>query len=226
MKYLYNKRKYRRGDGERHSFAFFAVGAVVVLAAVFVIGLQVGRMIEKSAATSDGLSGKGTGARQAGSGTQQRSAAKEVGKDLGAFSEEAGKVPVVPPPNAKVTAGDVEKRLTFQETLSRKETGPVALVQAAKKDNAAVLIGAEDGGKKYVVQAATFRDKGKAESFRKRLADAGYAVRLAKGTGKNRERLYRVLIGPFADRESAKKAVENLRREMQVEAYLLPGQAG
>jgi cell division protein FtsN len=120
----------------------------------------------------------------------------------------------------------VEKRLTFQETLSRKETGPVALVQAAKKDNAAVLGGAEEGGKKYVVQAGTFREKGKAESFRKRLADAGYAVRLAKGTGRNRERLYRVLIGPFADRESAKKAVENLRREMQVEAYLLPGQAG
>ena len=225
MKYLYNNRKYRRGDGEKYSFAFFAAGAVVVLAAVFVIGLQVGRMIEKNAAISDGRSGKGTGAQQAGSAAKPKTAATDVGKDLSAFSEEAGKVPAVPPPNAKDTAREVEKRLTFQETLPRKETVPIALLQAAKKDNTAVLRGTEEGKKKYVVQASTFRDKGKAESFRKRLADAGYAVRLAKGTGKNRERLYRVLIGPFADRESARKAVENLRKEMQVEAYLLPGQA-
>ncbi|MBI5342955.1 MAG: hypothetical protein HZB63_06540, partial [Deltaproteobacteria bacterium] len=171
MKYLYNKRGHRRGDGERHSFAFFAVGAIVVLAAVFVIGLQVGRVIEKNAA-SDGRTGKALAAPQAIQGTPPQPAANDIGKNLGSFSEEAGKVPVVPPPNAKDTVGDVEKRLTFQDTLPRKEAGPVPLVRAAQKDNAAVSAGSENGRKKYLVQAASFREKGTAESFRKRLAKA------------------------------------------------------
>jgi septal ring-binding cell division protein DamX len=226
VKYLYNKRGYRRGDGERHSFAFFAVGAIVVLAAVFVIGLQVGRVIEKNSASSDGRTGKVLAAPQAVQGAAARPAAADIGKNLGAFSEEAGKVPVVPPPDAKETMGDVEKRLTFQDTLPRKEAGPVPLVRAAQKDNAAVSAGAEDGRKKYLVQAASFREKGTAESFRKRLVKAGYAVRLVKGTGKKREKYFRVLVGPFADRESARKTVEKLKTEMQVEAYLLPGGAG
>ena len=153
-------------------------------------------------------------------------AAGEIGKNLGAFSEEAGKVPAVPPPDAKSTAAEVEKGLTFQDTLSRKEAGPVPLVAAAPKDNPPPQGKADSGRKRYIVQAGSFREKGKAEAFRKRLAQAGYSVRLVKGTGKNRAIYYRVLVGPYTERDAAKKAVEKLKSEMQVEARLLPGGAG
>ncbi|MBF8257781.1 MAG: SPOR protein [Actinobacteria bacterium] len=226
MKYLYNKRNHRRGDGERHSFAFFAVGAIVLLAAAFVIGLQVGRVVEKNAAGPEGRTGR-NGETRAGSAEQKQPAAADARKDLGSYSEEAGKVPVVPPPDAKDTAADVEKRLTFQESLPRKEAGPVALVRRAQNDNASGLKVPDEGRKRYMVQAATFREKGKAESFRKRLADAGFAApRMLKGTGKNREKYYRVILGPFADRESARKAVLRLKEEMKVDSYLLPAKTG
>lgn len=224
MKYLYNKRRHRWGEGEKHSFTFFAVGAIVLLAAAFFIGLQVGRVVEKNAAGSEGRTGRNVESR-AGSAEQKQPAAGDARKDLGAYSEEAGKVPVVPPPNAKDTAADVEKRLTFQETLPRKEAGPVGLVRSAQNDNAAGS-GPSEGRKNYMVQAGTFREKGKAESFRKRLAEAGFAARMMKGTGKNRQKYFRVVIGPFADRESARKAVRKLKEEMKVESYLLPAQSG
>ncbi|MBI5575646.1 MAG: SPOR domain-containing protein [Deltaproteobacteria bacterium] len=223
MKYLYNKRGRRWGGGERNTFAFFAVGAFAALIVVFVIGLQVGRVIEKNAVSAEGRQGKGAAPAQASQGSPPRAEANDIGKKLGAFSEEAVKVPVVPPPDAKTTMGDVEKRLTFQETLARKEAGPVPLVAPAQKDDAAEQKKAEAGRKKYVVQAGSFREKGKAESFRKRLAKAGYSVRLAKGAGKNRERYFRVLVGPYAEREAARKAIEKLKGEMQVDARLLPG---
>ncbi len=226
MKYLYNKKGRRWGEGDRHSFAFFAVGAIVVLAAVFVIGLQVGRVVEKNAASVDGRQGKTSLSPQAGKDPVRVAAGSDIGRKLGAFSEEAGKVPAVPPPDAKATAAEVEKSLTFQDSLSRKEAGPVALVAAAPKDNPPPQGKTESGKKRYIVQAGSFRDKGKAESFRKRLVQAGFAVRLVRGTGKNREKYYRVLVGPYAEREAARKAVEKLKSEMQVEARLLPGGAG
>ncbi len=224
MKYLYNKRKHRWGDGEKHSFAFFAVGAIVLLAAAFVIGLQVGRVVEKNAAGSEGRTGR-NGETRAGSQEQKQPAAADARKELGAYSDEAGKVPVVPPPDARDTAAYVEKRLTFQETLPRKEAGPVALVRSAQNDNAGAS-GPNEGQKKYMVQAGTFREKSKAESFRKRLTDAGFAARMVKGTGRNRQKYFRVVLGPFADRDSARKTVRKLKEEMKVDSYLLPGQSG
>jgi hypothetical protein len=102
--------------------------------------------------------------------------ASDIRKDLGAYSEEAVKVPIVPPPDAKSTVNEVEKKLTFQETLAKKEPTPVPLVRAAQKDNT-VSPGGEaaraSGARKYVVQAGAFREKRTAEAYRKRLDKAG-----------------------------------------------------
>ena len=225
MKTLYNKRVSRRGDGERHQFAFFAAGAIAILAAVFVIGLQVGRMIEKNAAPSDSRPLKGA-VPPAAQAIAPKGAGTDIRKDLGAFSEEAGKVPVVPPPDAKTTDNEVEKRLTFQESLPRKEDRPAPLVQASRTGNKAVPE-AEDaretGGRKYVVQAGAFQDKGAAESCRKRLEKAGYRVRVRIPDANNGEKYHRVLLEPFASSGAAQKAVRRLKSEMKIDAFILPG---
>jgi len=213
VKSLYNKKGHRRGEGERGPFAFFAVGAVVVLAAVFVIGLQFGRVIEKGAAAPDGGGGKSA-------------SASDIRKDLGSFSEETLKVPVVPPPFASSDVNEVEKRLTFQETLAKKEATTVPLVRPAQKDNAAsrgsAAAGAS-GARKYSVQAGSFRDKRAAEACRKRLDKAGYAVRVVRKKGKSREGVFRVLAGPYPDGEAARKAGRRLKDEMKIDAFLLQG---
>lgn len=216
MKSLYNKRGHRRGEGEGHSFAFFAVGAVVVLAAVFVIGLQVGRVVEKRAAAPDVRGGKSA-------------PAVDIRKDLGAYSEETQKVPVVPPPFASTTVNEVEKKLTFQETLSKKDPTTVPLVKPAKKDDAASrgsAAAAGSGVRKYSVQAGSFRDKKAAEAFRKRLDEAGYAVRIVPAAKKNREKVFRVVAGPYPDAEAGRKAVRRLKKEMKIDAFLTQGESG
>jgi cell division protein FtsN len=224
VKSLYNKKGQRRGEGERHQFAFFAIGAIVVLAAVFVIGLQVGRVIEKSSAAPDAQGGKN--APSPGSQAAPPVVASDIRKDLGAYSEEAVKVPIVPPPDAKSTVNEVEKKLTFQETLAKKEPTPVPLVRAAQKDNT-VSPGGEaaraSGARKYVVQAGAFREKRTAEAYRKRLDKAGYAVRVVQASRKNGEKYYRVLVGPFPDIEAARKAVRRLKDEMKIDAYMIQG---
>jgi cell division protein FtsN len=216
VKSLYNKRGQRRGEGEGHSFAFFAVGAVVVLAAVFVIGLQVGRVVEKGAAVPD-------------TGGKKSAPAVDIRKDLGAFSEDTLKVPVVPPPDAKTTVNEVEKRLTFQETLAKKEATTVPLVRPAQKDNTAsrgpgASVGS--GVRKYSVQAGSFRDRKAAETFRKRLDKAGYAVRIVPAAKKDRGVIYRVVAGPYPDAEAARKAVRRLKNEMKIDAFLTQGEEG
>ncbi|HEY7528940.1 MAG TPA: SPOR domain-containing protein [Candidatus Deferrimicrobiaceae bacterium] len=221
MKTLYNKQGRRRGDGEGHSYAFFAVGAIVVLAAVFVIGLQVGRVIEKDAAVPDPRAGKSSPAT-ASPGTSPRADAADIKKDLGAFSEEASRVPVVPPP---IAVNEGEKKFTFPETLEKKEATLVPLVRAKKEGAAATGTPHATSGapRKYVVQAGAFRDKGAAEAQRKKLGKEGYPVRIVQDARKNRQRYFRVLLGPFPDGESAKKAVRKLKNEMKIEAFLIQG---
>jgi hypothetical protein len=40
---------------------------------------------------------------------------------------------------------------------------------------------------------------------------------------KNRERIFRVLVGPYEGRDAAKKAVRKLKDEMKIDAFLAKG---
>jgi DedD protein len=223
VKTLYNKKGQRRWEGERHPYAFFAVAAVVVLAVVFVIGLQVGRVVERSASAPDARGGKNA---PSPAGPAPPSAAGDIRKDLGSFSEEAAKVPVVPPPLASATVSEVEKNLTFQETLAKKDATTVPLQRARQQDNASAAgtnAPPNAGAGKFVVQTGAFRDKGGAESQRKRLEKAGYAARIVRTERKNREKIFRVLVGPFPDGEAARKAVRRLKNEMKIDAFPAKG---
>lgn len=212
MKSLYNKKGQRRGEGERSPFAFFAAGAIVVLAAVFVIGLQVGRVVEKGAAVPDGGGGNPAGG--------------DIRKELGSYAEDAQKVPVVSPPSAASDVNEVEKKLTFRETLANRDATTVPLdVRPSQKGGEAAGKSATEGSGagRYVVQAGAFRDKATAEARRKALERAGYAVRVVRTTKKNREGLFRVLVGPYPDGDAAKKAVRRIRGEMKIDAFLAQG---
>lgn len=220
MKTLYNKKGIRRGEGERHPFAFFAIGAFVVLVAVFVIGIQVGRVVEKNAAPPEAKPGKSDAPAEARTSPAPGGAA-EIRRDLGVFSEEAIKVPVVPPPDALSTVNEVEKNLTFQDTLARKNAVPAPLVRSVPGDGDAAGLGRAK--RKYLLQAGAFREKSVAEGYRRRLDKAGYAVKVVKGAGKKKVALFRVLVGPFPDAEAARKAVRRLKAEMKIDAFLLAG---
>ncbi len=212
MKTLYN-RKYGGGEGERRSFAFFVVGGLAVLAAVFIIGLQVGRYVEKTAASREDQPGK------AG-----RDNTADIGKDLGSFSEEASKVRPVPPPDADNGAKETERSVTFPETLARKDPGPVPLVRPDGKGKGAAAAGRAGAarGKPFLVQSGVFRGKGSANAMKARLTKAGYPAKVVESRGKKGVS-FRVLVGPYAAREAALKTIRKLKAEMKMNAVLVRG---
>jgi len=212
MKTLYN-RKHGGSDGERRSFAFFVVGGLAVLAAVFLIGLQVGRYVEKSGASRDD---------QAAKAGQDN--ATDIRKDLGAFSEEAARVRPVPPPDADNGVKETEKSVTFPETLARKEAAPVPLVRpdGGKKAGTSGGKSVAARGKPFLVQSAVFRNKASAQAMKAKLSKAGYPAKVLESRGKKGVR-FRVLVGPYAGKEAAVKTIRKLKAEMKINAVLVRG---
>ena len=221
MRYLYNrKRGFRRADGERSPFAFFVVGAVVLLAVVFVLGLQVGRIVEKSAEQRRNEANKVGGPIE-----NRKETEAEIRKDLGVFSEEAGKVPPVTPPGADESLKETEKSTTFRETLAKKEPDPVLLVKPAPgktaPEPASAVPKAPVG--KLMVQVAAFREKAAAESFRNRLEKDGWKATVVKGEGGKSGHYYKVVVGPYPDKDAANRAIRKLKSEGKANAFWVRG---
>jgi cell division protein FtsN len=213
---------YRR-DAERQSFAFFIVGAIVVIAVTFFIGLQVGRVLEKDAAEKDRAAG-GSPARVPGADNGARGAeSADIRKELSAFSEDASRVPPVPaPPSPPASAGEdlrqTERSATFPETLSRKDAAPQPLVAAGGKTGEP---GGGDGP--YSLQAGAMRNRETADAVRRRLAAAGYKAKVAPGKDRTGGQVYRIRVGPFDSRDAARKAMNAIRTQMKLDVILVKG---
>ena len=222
MRFLRHKGGYRR-DGDRNSFAFFVVGAIVVIAVAFFIGLQVGRVLEKDGAEKDGATGR-TASRATGADNDRRvGGPSDIRKEMSAFSEEASRVPAVPAqPVPAPTAGEelrqTERSATFPEALSRKDPAPQLLVPTGAKPAGP---GAGDG--RYNLQAGAMKNRETAEAVRRRLTTAGYKAKVAQGKDRNGQDVYRVRIGPYETREAATKAMKTIRDRMKIDIILLKG---
>jgi len=220
---LRHKLGFRRGDPDRHSFAFFVVGILVVIAVAFFLGFQLGRYVEKGAGKEAG----GKIAPPAGPAEENGariSTSAEIRKEMSAFSEEAVKVPGVAPPAAKPpTAGDdlkkTESEATFPEALSRKDPSPEPM--GKKKEKAASA--APSGDAKFMLQAGAMKTRETADTLRKRLERRGYKAKVIHATTRNHGEVYRVRVGPFASREEAMKAMKAIRAEMKIDVILLKG---
>jgi cell division septation protein DedD len=225
----------RRWDPERRSFAFFVVGALVVIAVAMFLGFQLGRYAEKSAGKDAGVEN----APQADSGDNESriAASAEIRKDLSAFSEEAVKVPAVPPPVvAPLNAGDdlrkTESEATYPETLSRKDPSPQPMARkadpgprkpetTAKKEKASAAVAS--GGGKFMLQAGAMKTRDTAEAVRRRLDRGGFKAKVIRAATREHGELYRVRVGPFGSREEAMKAMKTIRDRMKLDVILLQG---
>ena len=222
MRSLRHKLWYRRGDPDRHSFAFFIIGTLVVIAVAFFFGFQLGRYVEKSAMNESAgkIESPGTAAEN---GARIASSA-EIRKDMSAFSEEASKIPGVAPPAAKLpTAGDdlrkTESEATFPESLSRKDPSPEPMARKKAKAEAP----APSGEGKYMLQAGAMKSRESADVLRKRLDRGGYKAKVIRVSTQPLGEVYRVRVGPFGSRDEAMKAMKAIRAEMKIDVILLQG---
>jgi len=213
---------YRRGDPDRHSFAFFVIGTLVVIAVAFFLGFQLGRYVEKTAVkeAAEKIVSPGPAAEN---GARIATSA-EIRKDMSAFSEEASKIPGVAPPAAKLpTAGDdlrkTESEATFPESLSRKDPSPEPM--ARKKEKANAPAPSVEG--KYMLQAGAMKSRESADVLRKRLDRGGYKAKVIRVATQPLGEVYRVRVGPFGSRDEAMKAMKAIRAEMKIDVILLKG---
>ena len=221
MRSLRHKLGFRRGDPERHSFAFFVVGILVVIAVAFFLGFQLGRYVEKGKETAGMPARRGP----AGENGARASTSAEIRKEMSAFSEEAGKIPAVAPPAAiPPTAGDdlkkTESEATFPEALSRKDPSPEPMGKKKEKVAAAAAPSAEG---RYMLQAGAMKSRETADALRKRLDRRGYKATVIHATTRKSGEVYRVRVGPFGSRDEAAKAMKSIRAEMKIDVILLKG---
>jgi cell division protein FtsN len=219
---LRHKLRYRRGDPDRHSFAFFVVGTLVVIAVAFFLGFQLGRYVEKGSGKQAGA-GNAPRTHEAENGAGVSTSA-EIRKDISAFSEEASKIPAVPPPAAKLpTAGDdlkrTESEATFPELLSRKDPSPEPMTKKKEK----VKIATPSGETKFMLQAGAMKTRETADELRKRLGRVGYRAKVIQATTRKHGEVYRVRVGPFGSRNEAVKAMKAIRVDMKIDVILLKG---
>ena len=222
MRSLRYKLGYRRGDPDRHSFAFFVIGTLVVIAVAFFLGFQLGRYVEKTAVKE--AAGKIVSPGPAAENAARITTSAEIRKDLSAFSEEASKIPGVAPPAAKLpTAGDdlrkTESEATFPESLSRKDPSPEPM--ARKKEKAKAPAPSVEG--KYMLQAGAMKSRESADVLRKRLDRGGYKAKVIRVATQPLGEVYRVRVGPFGSRDEAMKAMKAIRAEMKIDVILVKG---
>ena len=222
MRALRHKLGFRRGDPERHSFAFFVVGTLVVIAVAFFLGFQLGRYVEKGAEKE--TAGKTAPQGPTGENGARTSTSAEIRKDMSAFSEEAVRIPAVAPPAAiPPTAGDdlkkTESEATFPEALSRKDPSPEPM--GKKKEKASVV--APSVQAKFMLQAGAMKTRESADALRKRLDRRGYKAMVIHATTRTHGEMYRVRVGPFGSRDEAMKAMKSIRTEMKIDVILLKG---
>ena len=222
MRSLRYKLGYRRGDPDRHSFAFFVIGTLVVIAVAFFLGFQLGRYIEKNAVKE--AAGKIVSPGPAAENGARIATSAEIRKDMSAFSEEASKIPAVPPPLViPPTAGEdlkkTESEATFPESLSRKDPSPEPLGKRKEKSPVA----APSGEKKFMLQAGAMKTRESADALRKRLDRRGYRTKVIHATTRTLGEVYRVRVGPFETRDEAMKAMKAIQAEMKIDVILLKG---
>jgi cell division septation protein DedD len=220
---LRHKLGFRRGDPDRHSFAFFVVGSLVVIAVAFFLGFQLGRYVQKGAEKE--TAGKIASRGSAGENGARIPSSAEIRKDMSVFSEEAVKIPAVPAPAViPPTAGDdlrkTESEATFPEALSRKDPSPEPM---GRKKEKAPAVAAASGETKFMLQAGAMKSRDIADVLRKRLDRGGYKAKVIHATTRKHGEVYRVRVGPFGSRDEAMKAMKAIRAEMKVDVILLKG---
>jgi len=219
---LRHKLRYRRGDPDRHSFAFFIVGTLVVIAVAFFLGFQLGRYVEKSAVKEGG--GKFVFSAPAAENGSRIATSAEIRKDMSAFSEEALKIPGVAPPaaippTAREDLKKTESEATFRESLSRKDPSPEPMGKIKEK----AKVSSPPVEAKFMLQAGAMKSRESADALRKRLVRSGYKAKVDRATTPTHGEVYRVRVGPYGSRDEAMKAMKAIRTEMKIDVILLKG---
>lgn len=169
----------------RLGLAIFIFGSSFILLFVFIFGVKVGRDM-------DGYTEKGTADVQGPVKWKIRGSADA-------------------PRAAKREEGDF--KLNFYDDLVRKRKTTEKKIKTTEKKAEAEAKSSFKG--KYMVQAASFRDRKKAETLRKKLLNMGYDPVVDVIDLESKGRWFRVCLKGFETRSDAKKVEVKLEKKIK-----------
>ena len=180
MRSLRHKLGFRRGDPDRHSFAFFVVATLVVIAVAFFSASRLGRYVEKGAGKEAGEN------RSRGTVGGERRADPHLRGDpeghVGVFGG-SGEGPWGGPSRGEAP----DRRRRSEEDGVRGHLSRVALPEGSLPGTDGEEKGEGPGcrpfrGRKFMLQAGAMKTRETADALRKRLDRGGYKAKVIHAT--------------------------------------------
>jgi len=190
---------------------FFFMTGTLLLVAVFLLGVQVGRSVK--------------GDRVAEAGDTTASTAVPPPASTPSQSASSSGPPAAEPP---APAQEPQDELSYAKRLQSTSAPPEKLKpvdQAASKPApapaapAASVSTGQPGS--WIVQLTALQDRGAASSLAKRLAAKGYPAFVVDPAA-GAPAIYRVQVGGYADRREADQVAHRLEKEEQFKPYVRP----
>jgi len=191
--------------------AALAVGALLLLAGMFALGLLVGMQLAR------------------------RSPQPVLAGDLAALDEQRAHAQRSPAPKA-VAVAEAQKPAPAEPTLARAErsekkevaappttvsVAPARPVAVAPEGPAAMPQPPIDPGK-FTVQLGASQDRTDAAQLASRASAAGLKAYVAEARLPGKGVWYRIRIGAFADKDSAERFRRDVERELRAPAVVMP----
>jgi cell division septation protein DedD len=225
------------------------IGGIVVLGAVFVLGVVVGKKLagnEETRQADDILSALDRKADQAAPSAEvpltfqeeltrkqaepvatpepKPSAAPPISPPAVAASPEPAAEspdePVAPErPKLSIGEGKVEQAVVPTRAAEREGGLSDAFARVAARPPAEAVKGGA-----FTLQLSASQSRDEADRFAKRLRDRGYAPYIVKAEVAGKGTWYRVRMGSFPSKEAAQRYLADFKRETQLSAFVAPNE--
>ncbi len=217
--------KYEFSFDNRHVVSG-CIAAVVVVGAVFVLGVLVGKKVatdQRATRAQDLLSALDDKAAIDRPVTPQLTFQEELTKKL---PEPAAKPASFPNPAESVSHADTATADVKVETLAPVEREPARRPEVAEDKRASPKrvvkpeprAAAAAGG--FTLQLSSTQRRVDADRFAARLREKGYAPMVNEAQVPGRGTWYRVRLGSFSSREGAARFLGDFKRETQLDAFV------
>jgi DedD protein len=221
--------KYEFSFDNRHVVSG-CIAAVVVVGAVFVLGVLVGKKVatdQRATRAQDLLSALDDKAAIDRPVTPQLTFQEELTKKLPEPAAKPGSLPNPPESVSHAetatadvrveTLGPVEREPTRRaEVAENKRASPKRVVKPEPR--AAAAASSSSGG--FTLQLSSTQRRVDADRFAARLREKGYAPMVNEAQLPGRGTWYRVRLGSFSSREGAARFLGDFKRETQLDAFV------
>ncbi|MCX5848935.1 MAG: SPOR domain-containing protein [Deltaproteobacteria bacterium] len=119
-------------------------------------------------------------------------------------------VQIVPPKNE---GGNVTGNINIDTTRQSAEPVIETIIEKSESKGKGIAPSLDSGKQKFTIQAASLKDKSKANKMNKKIASLGFVSQVIKVDVKGKGALFRVVVSGFEDKVKADEAAQKISRK-------------